>query len=232
MDDPTGYDWHAIAKTLDARGWARLPKLLDPAHCIALAALYDEGRLFRSTVTMERHGFGRGEYRYFAYPLPPAIAALRTALYRQLAPVANGWAAAEGRGERYPAEHEAYLERCRAMGQDRPTPLLLRYAAGDFNRLHQDVYGAESFPLQVAILLSQPEEHFTGGQFILTEQRPRMQSRVESVALRQGDGVVFAVSHRPVAGSRGHYRANMRHGVTTVESGCRSCLGIIFHDAA
>ncbi|MBP8232957.1 2OG-Fe(II) oxygenase [Rhizorhabdus sp.] len=231
MDDVNGQDWQAHGRALEERGWARLPGLLDPAHCGVLATAYDDSEAFRSTVVMQRHGFGSGAYRYFGYPLPTDIADLRSALYRRLVPVANRWAAIEGRAA-YPEAHRDYLDHCHRLGQARPTPLLLRYGAGDYNRLHQDIYGAEFFPMQVAILLSRPGEDFTGGQFVLTEQRPRMQSRVDVIDLRQGDAVVFAVSRRPVQGSRGHYGAVMRHGVSTIEGGTRFCLGIIFHDAS
>jgi len=180
---------------------------------------------------MSRHGFGRGEYKYFAYPLPAVVASLRTALYPPLARFANRWHAAMGIATRYPQDHGSFLERCRAAGQSRPTPLLLRYGSGDYNCLHQDLYGELAFPLQVAILLAEPGRDFTGGEFVLTEQRPRMQSRAEVVPLRRGDGVVFAVHHRPVQGTRGTYRVNLRHGVSRVRSGHRSTLGIIFHDA-
>ncbi len=231
MNMVDGQDWQAHAKALDDRGWVRLPGLIEPARCEALATGYEDPEAYRSTVIMQRHGFGSGAYRYFRYPLPDDIAGLRSAMYRRLVPVANRWAAIEGRPA-YPDDHCDYLAHCHALGQSRPTPLLLRYQAGDHNRLHQDVYGAEIFPLQVAILLSRPGEDFTGGQFVLTEQRPRMQSRAEVVDLRQGDAVIFAVSRRPVPGSRGHYAAVMRHGVSTVDKGTRHCLGIIFHDAA
>jgi hypothetical protein len=231
MNILNGQDWQAHGRALDEYGWVRLPGLLGTAHCEDLAATYDEPDAFRSTVVMQRHGFGSGAYRYFGYPLSADIAGLRSELYRWLAPIANRWAEIEGRPS-YPADHRDYLTRCHVLGQSRPTPLLLRYRAGDYNRLHQDMYGAESFPLQVAILLSRPDEDFTGGQFVLTEQRPRMQSRVHVVDLRQGDAVVFAVSRRPVAGSRGHYGAVMRHGVSAIERGTRYCLGIIFHDAS
>ncbi len=225
------YDWQALAGELDSWGSAVLPKLLSPQECSDLAALYSEERHFRSHVVMARHGFGRGEYRYFSYPLPPLLGGLRTALYAPLAAVANRWNARLGIAERYPAEHAAYLERCHAAGQTRPTPLLLRYVAGDFNCLHQDLYGALAFPIQVAVLLSRPGEDFAGGEFVLTEQRPRMQSRAEVVPLRRGDGVVFAVHNRPVRGTRGTYRVNLRHGVSRLRSGRRHTVGIIFHDA-
>ena len=224
-------DWDAAAAELDAAGCAALGPLLAPDECEALAAGYD-GDSFRSTVVMARHGFGRGEYKYFAHPLPPAIAALRAGLYARLAPVANRWHEAMGLPARFPAEHAAFLERCHAAGQTRPTPLLLRYGPGDYNCLHQDLYGEHVFPLQVVVLLSEPGRDFTGGEFVLTEQRPRMQSRAEVVPLRQGEAVAFAVHHRPVAGTRGSYRVTMRHGVSRVRAGQRHTMGIIFHDAA
>lgn len=224
-------DWQAAGTALDEQGWAVLPGLLDDGACSEAAALWrDEGR-FRSRVVMARHGFGRGEYRYFGYPLPEAVARLRSALYPPLAEVANRWQAALDRPEHYPAAHEAYLARCRDAGQARPTPLLLRYGPGDYNCLHQDLYGVEAFPLQVAILLSRPGEDFTGGEFLLAEQRPRRQSRATVVPLQQGDAVAFAVSERPVRGSRGFYRTRMKHGVSTIRSGERFTLGHIFHDA-
>ena len=224
-------DWAAARDALDISGWAQLPGLLATAECAALAALYDAPGQFRSTVMMARHGFGRGEYRYFAYPLPDPVALLRTDLYPQLAPVANRWAERMGRPAHYPATHAEYRARCHEAGQRRPTPLLLRYGPGDYNCLHQDLYGAEHFPLQVAVLLSAPGSDFTGGEFVLTEQRPRMQSRAAVVPLRQGDAVIFAVNQRPVAGTRGDYRVTMRHGVSEVRTGRRHTLGIIFHDA-
>jgi hypothetical protein len=224
-------DWQRSAADLDAHGCAVLPGLADPATCTALAALYDDDSLFRSRVVMARHGFGRGEYRYFAYPLPETIAALRTALYPPLAGIANRWNATLGIDTRYPPDHADFLERCHTAGQVKPTPLLLRYGEGDYNCLHQDLYGEHVFPLQVAILLSAPGEDFTGGEFVLTEQRPRMQSRAEVVPLGLGDGVVFPVHHRPVQGRRGTYRVNLRHGVSRLRSGRRHTLGIIFHDA-
>lgn len=226
------YDWAALAADLDARGWAILPGLLDPATCAAIAAGYDDPTAFRSQVVMARHGFGRGEYRYYRYPAPDPIAGLRTALYPSLVGVANRWHERLGISTRFPADHGDFLARCHGAGQARPTPLLLCYGPGDYNCLHQDLYGEHAFPLQVAILLSRPGEDFAGGEFVLTEQRPRMQSRVEVVPLAQGDAVVFAVNHRPVAGSRGDYRVAMRHGVSSVRSGRRHTLGIIFHDAA
>ncbi|MDP3852117.1 MAG: 2OG-Fe(II) oxygenase [Phenylobacterium sp.] len=217
--------------TLDAQGSAVLPGLLSPDECRAVAGLYGQEAGFRSRVVMGRHGFGRGEYRYFAYPLPDLVAELRTAIYPRLTGLANRWNAAMGIAVRYPDDHAAFLDRCRAAGQARPTPLLLQYEAGDYNCLHQDLYGEHVFPLQVAILLSEPGADFTGGEFVLTEQRPRMQSRVEVAPLRQGDALVFAVNHRPVQGTRGTYRVNLRHGVSQVRSGHRHTLGVIFHDA-
>jgi len=216
---------------LDSRGWTRLPGLLDPAACAALAARYD-GEGFRSEIVMARHGYGRGAYKYFAYPLPAPVAALRTALYPALVPVANRWHERLGLETRFPLAHDEFLARCHTAGQRRPTPLLLRYGAGDFNCLHQDLYGPEVFPLQLAVLLSAPGRDYAGGEFVMTETRPRQQSRVEVVPLGQGDGVVFAVNHRPVTGSRGDYRVAMRHGVSTVTAGQRHTLGVIFHDAA
>lgn len=226
------YDWTDIESTLDANGAAVLPRLLATQECAAIARCYVADSMFRSTIVMARHNFGRGEYRYFKYPLPDPIAALRATLYPRLAPIANRWHAAMRMGADFPEEHAAFVERCHRDGQRRPTPLLLRYTAGDYNCLHQDLYGTHVFPLQVAILLSQPRTDFTGGEFVLTEQRPRMQSRVEVMPLEQGDAVVFAVHQRPVAGSRGTYRVNMRHGVSRIRSGQRYTLGIVFHDAA
>ncbi len=224
-------NWDGAARDLDARGSVVLAGLLAPEECRALASLYQDPGVFRSRVVMGRHGFGRGEYQYFSYPLPELIADLRTAVYPHLAPIANRWNEAMGIGVRYPAEHADFLARCHEAGQVKPTPLLLQYEAEDFNCLHQDLYGEHVFPLQVAILLSRPGRDFTGGEFVMTEQRPRMQSRAEVVPLRQGDGVVFAVSHRPVQGTRGVYRVNLRHGVSRIRSGRRHTLGIIFHDA-
>ena len=229
-----GIDWPKVATSLDAQGNAVLEKLLTPAQCAALTALYDTRRqaaTFRSTVIMARHGFGRGEYKYFAYPLPKLVAELRARLYPELVPIANQWNEAMKIATRYPASHDAYLELCHEAGQTRPTPLLLRYGPSDYNCLHQDLYGAHVFPLQVAILLSAPRRDFEGGEFVMTEQRPRMQSRPMVVPLEQGDAVVFAVHHRPVHGTRGVYRVNLRHGVSQLRSGRRHTLGIIFHDA-
>jgi len=225
------FDWAGVADDLDAQGCAMLEALLSPQECRALAGLYADERLFRSRVVMGRHGFGRGEYKYFGYPLPDTVASLRTAMYPRLAPIANRWNAAMGIDVRYPDTHAEFLARCHAAGQLRPTPLLLQYGAGDYNCLHQDLYGEHVFPLQVAILLSEPERDFSGGEFVLTEQRPRMQSRPQVVPLRQGVAVVFAVHQRPVQGTRGSYRVNLRHGVSQVRSGHRHTLGIIFHDA-
>ena len=232
QDRVSAADWERTATELDAQGWSVLAGLLDPDECAGIAALYDEEALFRSSVTMARHGFGRGEYRYFRYPMPETVAALRAALYARLAPVANGWNQAMGSPADFPANHGEYLDRCHAAGQDRPTPLMLRYGPGDYNCLHQDLYGDHAFPFQAAILLSRPGEDFAGGEFLLTERRPRMQSRGTVVPLLQGDAVLFAVSRRPVQGTRGTYRVDMRHGVSTVRSGLRHVLGIIFHDAA
>jgi len=221
-----------LGPRLDEAGYAILPAVLSPVECAALAGLYAEEAPFRSRVVMARHGFGQGEYKYFAYPLPDLVAALRAALYPILAPIANRWNAATGLDRRYPDDHAAYLERCHRAGQTRPTPLLLQYREGDYNRLHQDLYGEHVFPLQATFLLSRPGGDFAGGELVLTEQRPRMQSRAEVVPLGQGDGVVFAVKQRPVRGTRGVYRVTMRHGVSRVLSGQRHTLGIIFHDAA
>jgi hypothetical protein len=224
-------DWNQVGADLDAQGCAVLLNLLSRAECETLAALYDDDAKFRSRIVMGRHGFGRGEYKYFAYPLPEPIASLRPVLYPPLSRVANRWNEAMGIATRYPDDHAAFLKRCHDAGQTRPTPLLLRYEAGDYNCLHQDLYGEHVFPLQVAILLSQPGDDFSGGEFVLTEQRPRMQSRAEVVPLRQGDAVAFAVHHRPVQGTRGVYRVNLRHGVSRLRSGRRHTVGVIFHDA-
>lgn len=233
MKDTVGrLDWPRITEELDARGCAVLGPVLTQAQCGALAALYDAGAPFRSCIVMARHGFGSGEYKYFAYPLPEIVAGLREALYPRLAEVANRWEAALGRPARFPPELAAYLARCHEAGQARPTPLLLRYGVGDYNCLHQDLYGALSFPLQATFLLNEPGRDFEGGEFVLIEQRPRMQSRAEVVPLRQGEGVVFAVNHRPARGTRGFYRVTMRHGVSRLRTGARHTLGIIFHDAA
>lgn len=224
-------DWAQIGGELDVFGCAVLTGILTPGECEALARTYATEGLFRSCVVMARHGFGRGEYKYFAYPLPGVIAELRTALYPPLAAVANRWNEVLGSDVRYPPAHAAFIERCHVAGQTRPTPLLLQYGAGDYNCLHQDVYGEHVFPLQVAVVLSAPGRDFTGGEFVLTEQRPRMQSRAEVVPLGQGDGVIFPVTARPVRGTRGIYRVNMRHGVSRLRSGHRHTLGLIFHDA-
>ena len=225
------FDWNRVSQDLDARGSAVLEHLLSPDECRGLGALYSEDARFRSRVVMARHGFGRGEYKYFDYPLPGLIQDLRTTIYPLLVPVANRWNTALGIEVRYPAEHVDFLERCHQAGQVKPTPLLLQYGADDYNCLHQDLYGEHVFPLQVAILLSEPGTDFDGGEFVMTEQRPRMQSRAEVIPLRQGHGVVFAVHNRPVQGTRGMYRVNLRHGVSRVRSGHRHTLGIIFHDA-
>jgi hypothetical protein len=225
-------DWARIGGELDAFGCATTGPLLDTAACEALAALYDREEGFRSRIVMARHGFGRGEYKYFAAPLPGPVAALRAGFWPHLAPIADRWNEAMGLAPRFPGDHAAFLARCHAAGQTRPTPLLLRYAAGDYNCLHQDLYGEHVFPLQVAILLSAPGRDFTGGEFVLTEQRPRMQSRAEVVPLAQGEGVVFAVHHRPVRGARGTYRVTLRHGVSRIREGRRHTLGVIFHDGA
>jgi uncharacterized protein len=225
-------DWPAIERDLDAYGCAIAPKLISREACRELAALYPDDARFRSRVVMAKHGFGKGEYKYFANPLPDQIVALRHGFYPRLAPTADRWNEAMGVSVRYPAEHDAFLARCHEAGQKRPTPLLLRYGPGDYNCLHQDVYGEHLFPLQLAILLSEPDHDFTGGEFVLTEQRPRMQSRAEVAPLTQGDGVIFAVRERPVQGTRGTYRVNLRHGVSRIKSGERFTLGVIFHDAA
>jgi len=224
-------DWTEIAAHLDGHGWATIERFLSTDECRVIAGVYDDDSAFRSRIVMARHGFGRGEYKYFRYPLPDIIADLRAALYPRLAPIANRWNESMRLDVRYPTEHAEFLERCHEAGQTRPTPLLLRYGAGDFNALHQDLYGEHVFPLQAAFLLSEPEKDFTGGELVLTEQRPRMQSRAAVVPIGRGDGVVFAVHHRPVQGTRGTYRVNMRHGVSEVRSGRRHTLGVIFHDA-
>lgn len=226
-----GLDWASLATELDHHGCAVIGPLLTAEQCAALVSLYDAEEIFRSRVVMARHGYGRGEYQYFNYPLPPVIAELRTALYPPLAQIANRWNESLENEVRYPREHTAFLERCHQAGQTRPTPLLLRYGLDDYNCLHQDLYGEHVFPLQVACLLNRPGSDFTGGEFVLTEQRPRMQSRVEVVPLGQGQGVIFPVRDRPVQGTRGAYRVNLRHGVSRLRSGTRHTLGIIFHDA-
>ncbi|MCR6497439.1 2OG-Fe(II) oxygenase [Shinella sp. CPCC 101442] len=225
------YDWKALDGELDGFGCAVLPRLLTSEECSSVASLYPDQSHFRSHVIMARHGFGKGEYRYFKYPLPDLIDGMRTALYPRLAEVANAWNERMGLEQRFPGEHAAFLRQCHNAGQTRPTPLLLQYVPGDFNCLHQDLYGDLAFPIQVAILLSEPGRDFSGGEFALTEQRPRMQSRVEVVPLRQGDAVAFAVHNRPVQGTKGNYRVNLRHGVSRIRSGMRHTVGIIFHDA-
>lgn len=224
-------DWSEVAKDLDAEGYAIIKRILTAAECEEVSGLFQCNDLFRSRVVMERHRFGRGEYKYFKYPLPGVVASLRTFVYPQLVPTANRWNELLSVDVRYPAQHRDYIERCHRDGQHKPTPLLLQYETGDYNCLHQDLYGEHVFPLQLAILLSEPERGFTGGEFVLTEQRPRMQSRPIVVPLRQGDGVVFAVHQRPVEGAKSVYRVNLRHGVSRIRSGHRQTLGIIFHDA-
>jgi uncharacterized protein len=226
-----GLDWDRIAATLDGYGVTRSGVVLTPSECEAMAASYRDEARFRSRIVMARHGFGRGEYQYFAHPLPPLIAALRTGLYARLAPIANRWAEALRLAATYPPDLDAFVARCHASGQTRPTPLLLKYEAGDYNCLHQDLYGDNVFPLQVAFLLSRPGVDFEGGEFVVTEQRPRMQSRAEVVPLQQGEAVIFAVHHRPVQGTKGVYRVTLRHGVSRLHSGTRYTAGIIFHDA-
>ena len=228
--EPT-VDWTRVSRDLDDYGCAVLEGLVPNEACVALAEMYQDGARFRSRVVMARHGFGRGEYQYLRYPLPELIAELRAAVYARLAPIANRWNHAMGIEVRFPATHPEFLARCHAAGQRKPTPLLLRYEVGDYNCLHQDLYGEHVFPLQLAVLLSEPGRDFTGGEFVMAEQRPRMQSRAEVVPLGQGDSVVFAVHHRPVRGTRGNYRVNLRHGVSRIRSGRRHTLGIIFHDA-
>ena len=227
----SGYDWKNLSDELGGFGCTVIRQLLSPDECRQVAALYPEEGRFRSHIHMARHGFGKGEYKYFKYPLPDILGGLRTVLYPRLAGIANEWNGRMGIEVQYPDKHAAFLKQCHDAGQTRPTPLLLQYVPGDFNCLHQDLYGDLAFPLQVAILLSEPEKDFTGGEFVLTEQRPRMQSRAEVVPLRQGDAVAFAVHNRPVQGSKGNYRVNLRHGVSRVRSGMRHTVGIIFHDA-
>lgn len=224
-------DWEQVSRDLDAEGHALIEHVLSRDESEAISSLFQNDDLFRSRVVMERHRFGRGEYKYFKYPLPEIVTSLRTLVYPNLVPIANRWNKALGSDARYPAQHADYIERCHEAGQYKPTPLLLQYEAGDYNCLHQDLYGEHVFPLQLAILLSSPERDFTGGEFVLTEQRPRMQSRPIVVPLRQGDAVVFAVHHRPVQGAKSVYRVNLRHGVSRIRSGHRHTLGIIFHDA-
>ena len=223
--------WEQVFRDLDAEGYAIIRGVLTSDECEETRGLYEKRDIFRSNVVMERHGFGRGEYRYFKYPLPRLIATLRTSVYPHLVPIANRWNEAMGINVRYPAKHADYIDRCHRAGQDKPTPLLLKYGTGDYNCLHQDLYGEHVFPLQLAILLSEPDKDFTGGEFVLTEQRPRMQSRPMVVPLQKGDGVVFAVRNRPVQGKKSMYRVNLRHGVSRLRSGNRHTLGIIFHDA-
>jgi uncharacterized protein len=223
--------WATVVSDMDHQGWSICPQLLSPAQCASLSETYSDEALFRSRIIMARHSFGSGEYQYFRYPLPEPIKLLRAAFYRELMPLANRWNAAMGIDVRYPTSHDQFLERCHIAGQLRPTPLMLKYGPGDYNCLHQDVYGEHVFPLQVAILLSTPDADFNGGEFVLTEQRPRMQSRASVVPLQQGDAVIFPVRNRPVQGGRGTYRVNLRHGVSEIRSGERYTLGIIFHDA-
>jgi hypothetical protein len=225
-------DWERVSSELDARGAATLPRLLARDECEEIAALYDDDAHFRSTVVMSRHGFGRGEYKYFDYPLPTLVSELRSSAYPELTRVANRWQSALQTAITYPETLAEFLRRCHDAGQLRPTPLVLRYVEGDYNCLHQDLYGEHVFPLQIAVLLGEPGRDFEGGEFVLTEQRPRMQSRVEVVPLRQGDALVFAVNERPVQGTRGLYRVKMRHGVSRLRAGRRHTLGIVFHDAS
>jgi hypothetical protein len=225
-------DWAGIDAALDAQGYATIPALLAAEDCRALAALYAQEAPFRSRVVMQRHGFGRGEYKYFRYPLPPMVDALRRAVYPRLVPTANRWRERLKDGMRFPPELDTFLARCHAAGQQRPTPLLLRYETGDFNCLHQDLYGEMVFPLQMTVLLDEPGSDFSGGEFLLVEQRPRAQSKGEVVKLQRGEAVIFAVHHRPAQGTRGAYRVTLRHGVSRIRSGQRTSLGVIFHDAA
>ncbi len=225
-------DWPGVAAELDGQGWAIMPRLLSHAEADLVAGLYAQDGGFRSRVVMARHGFGRGEYRYFSYPLPELIQSLRTSAYQRLAPIANRWHERTGKEARFPGDHAAFLERCRQAGQSRPTPLLLEYGPGDYNCLHRDLYGEHVFPLQIAILLDEPGEDFTGGEFVMTEQRPRMQTRPMVLPLRKGDAAVFAVNSRPMKGVRGDYQVKLNHGVSQLRSGKRHTLGVIFHDAA
>lgn len=228
---PHAFDWTRMSNDLDTQGCAVIERLVSPEECDVLARLYVRDDIFRSSVVMARHGFGRGEYKYFSYPLPDIITELRTSIYPRLVPIANRWNEAMGIAVRYPEKLADFIKRCHEAGQLRPTPLLLQYEPGDYNCLHQDLYGEHVFPIQITILLSEPGRDFTGGEFVLTEQRPRMQSRPEVVPLRQGDAVAFAVHHRPVQGTRGVYRVHLRHGVSRIRSGRRHTVGIIFHDA-
>ncbi len=232
MSEPAAVLAPDLTETLERDGFAVLPGLLEPGQCREVIALYDQRERFRSRVVMARHGYGSGEYKYLAYPLPPLVAGLRARLYARVAPIANDWERQLGREAKFPDTLDNYLARCHAAGQLRPTPLILKYGPGDYNCLHQDLYGELVFPLQATVLLSRPDADFTGGEFLLIEQRPRRQSRGEVVPLRQGDAVIFPVNHRPVAGSRGYYRATMRHGVSRLHTGARFTLGVIFHDAA
>lgn len=231
MQNFNTFDWQSVYQSLDQMGYAVIKQMLSEEECRTIAGWYAEPDRFRSRILMAKHGYGRGEYQYFDYPLPETIASLRTAMYSGLAPIANAWNAAMKIDARFPERHADFIERCSQAGQHKPTPLLLRYQASDYNCLHQDIYGEHLFPLQLAVLLSAPESDFTGGEFVLTEQRPRMQSKVEVVPLRQGDGVIFPVRQRPVKSKRGFYRVNMRHGVSLIRTGERYTLGIIFHDA-
>ena len=231
MERIANVDWNKVANDLNETGWSMLPGVLAASEADATAALYTGRADFRSTVVMARHGFGRGEYKYFSYPLPPLVADLRANIYPHLSPIANHWNELMGISVRFPAAHDEFIARCHRAGQTRPTPLLLQYGGGDYNALHQDLYGEHVFPLQAAFLLSEPGVDFTGGEFVLTEQRPRMHTRAEVVPLRKGDAVIFAVHHRPQKGSKGYYRVNMRHGVSRIRSGHRHTLGVIFHDA-
>jgi len=223
--------WNEVSQALDAEGNAVIKSILPADECDKIRTLYQQEKLFRSNVVMERHGFGRGEYRYFKYPLPGLITKLRTFFYPHLVPIANRWNEALGNDVRYPATHAEFIQRCHQAGQNKPTPLLLKYGPDDYNCLHQDLYGEHVFPLQIAILLSQPNKDFTGGEFVMTEQRPRMQSRPIVISLQKGDAAVFAVNHRPVQGKKSVYRVNLLHGVSRLRSGSRYTLGIIFHDA-
>jgi hypothetical protein len=225
-------EWTNVSQYMDEEGHSVIPHLLTPVECVRLSALYPDDRLFRSRVAMARHGFGRGEYKYFAYPLPAIVAALRMILYPHLVPIADRWNGLLGADLRFPSDHRMFLSRCHEAGQRNPTPLLLRYGVDDYNCLHQDLYGPLVFPLQLTVLLSEPGRDFTGGEFVMTEQRPRQQSRAMVVLLRQGDAVLFAVRHRPVKGTRGWHRVTLRHGVSRLRSGQRYALGVIFHDAA